>query len=256
MKGNKIKTLINLLDDKDIISSGIAMAEILKTHGAEKIIAKLQKINNSHLKEKADTMNQIILSRHVRKSLSKKLSEKDNDIFQGLIELHLQWFDEDKKDDIVDNWKKFKLEASEWDPTAIENLGKMMISLEMESVDFEELAPEDYCLGEIVSTRLGADFLICAITRILAEDNGWNPSIIYTDAGFCIYDEKRKLGLFPMKNWLCAQCSIPDNIQRWSNSMILNLAVHCMLLCAIATGNIRNSTLIGLCLSKKFGSVI
>jgi hypothetical protein len=256
MKGNKIQTLIRLLDDKDIISSGIAMAEILKSRNANKIIEYLQKINNPRLKKKAEKMNQIMSLRHTRLSLSKKISEKDPNIFQGLIELHLQWFDEDKKDDILDDWEKFKLKASEWDSNTIENLGEMMIYLEMESVDFEELAPEDYCIGEIVSTRLGTDFLLCAIAQILAENNGWNPSIISTDAGFCIYDEKRKLGLFPMKNWSCAQCFIPENIQRWSNGMILNLATRCMLLCAITAGNIRNSTLVGLCLSKKFDSVI
>jgi hypothetical protein len=251
---SKMKTLVKLLEDDDIETSAHAMSEILsRDRIAWRVIGRLQESSNNNIRKKAHQMQFAARSRDRRKKLATRMTEKNLDLIKGLMELHLQWFDEDSEEHIVQEWKRFKDISANWDANSIENLSEMMTKLKMEATAFDELECADYCIGEIITTCNGADFLLCAIARILAREVDWNPSIVATDAGFCVYDEKRKIGLFPAKNWASAKCDIKNNIKRWADSMLLHLAANSMFYGSIVSGQLRYSYMIGSCISESMG---
>ncbi|HPN84156.1 MAG TPA: hypothetical protein PK821_02360 [Victivallales bacterium] len=251
---SKIKTLVELLEDDDVETSAHVMSEILSSdRTAWRIIGRLQESSSGIIRKKAHQMQFAANSRARRRKLATRLSEQNLNLIKGLIELHLQWFDEDSEDFVMEEWDRFKNFSGNWCPNSIENLSEMMSSLGMESSEFDELECVDYCIGEVTSTGRGADFMLCIVARILARDAGWNPSIVATDAGFCVYNERTKTGLFPAKKWAMAKCEISNNVRRWSDLMLLNLAANSMLFCSIAGGQLRYSYMIGACIAESIG---
>ncbi len=255
MKRNKIKTLIKLLDDEDLQTSGQAMSELISRYrNLGKIVKSIQESNDKSMRKKAHQLQVVVKNREIRKNLTSRLIEKKPDLIKGLVELHLQWFDEDNESTVLDAWKKFYNLTEEWKADTIEDLSEMMKNIGMEIGEFDEFRSDDYCIGEIVSAKTGADFLLCGIARILARNAGWEPSIIATDTGFCIYDDNKNVGSFPTKKWTCVEYNIRQNVKRWSDAMLLKLAANSMFFCAIVHGNIRYSYMIGSCLSESIGT--
>ncbi len=250
MKG-RIKTLVKLLEDDDIHTSAHAMSEILsKDRVAWRVIGSLQESSSGVIRKKAHQMQFAAASRARRRKLAARMAQRNLNLLKGLVELHLQWFDEDSEEYVVGEWTRFKDLSRNWDANSIENISEMMTNLGVETTPFGDLECVDYCVGEISATGRGADFILCAMARILSREQGWDPSIVATDAGFCLFDEKRRVGLFPAKEWTCAKCQINDNIRRWSDSMLLNLAASSMFFCSVVGGQIRYSYMIGSCIAE------
>ena len=247
----KIKTLIKLLGDEDTETSTKAMAEIIRNERlASRIIARLQESDDPQLRKTAHQMQVAVKLRKRRQKLSYMLSSDNVNLLDALVQIHLQWFDEDSEDYILKEWNRFRSLSKNWDANNINNLAELMTALSMQCTQFEELECADYCIGEIIATAKGADFMLCAIGAILAREEKWNPSIIATDAGFCLYDENQKTGLFPAKNWLFTKVEIKNNVKRWNDIMLINLALSSMFFCSMATGELRYSYIIGSIISK------
>ncbi|HPO90033.1 MAG TPA: hypothetical protein P5105_05025 [Victivallales bacterium] len=252
---DKIKTLVKLIEDEDIETASKAMAEVLRNQRtAWRVISILQESSNPHLRKTAHQMQYALTCRERQKKLAKKLLCENLNLLETLIEIHLLWFDEDSEHALKEQWSRFRNLSKNWDANSIQHLAEMMKALSLQSSPFEELECADYCIGEIISSGKGADFMLCSIAKIIASDESLSLSVIATDAGFCLYDEQKHIGLFPDKNWTLAQCKINNNVKRWNNVMLANLTISSLMFCSIASGDLRYTYIIGSTLLKSLDS--
>lgn len=242
----KFKNLIKLLEDDDVEISTKAMAEVLDNEElAFNVLRRLQESSKSQLRKASHQMQVALKLRERKKKVSKKISSKNADFLNMLIDIHLLWFDQDSEECVQKQWNDFKNLSKNWDMSDLRNISEFMIRLSFECAEFEDCQCSDYCIGEIILMGSGADFMLCAIGKLLARDEGAEFSIIATDAGFCLYDEKNKIGLFPAKNWALADCGIKTNVKRWSDEMIAELAASCIFFCSTTQNDFRYSYIFG-----------
>lgn len=253
MKSNKIKSLIKLLDDDNPRTANLIMAELLSMEREiDPIVANLQESREVKLRQKSHQMQAILKIRRRRHRLADKLKSSEPNLFQGLIELHLQWFDEDSDSEIYEFWTRLFKSAAKFNPVISERLGKFMKGMLFTLSNSEELDAAQYCLGAVIESRTGADFILCAIAAEIGHSFGWEGNIVYTSTGFALLDNAGKM-LLPSESWSVKPMNIKDKYTKWSNKMLLKLAISNLFLCAAGTESIRYMHTLGSCLSNSFG---
>ena len=97
-----LESLISLLDDEDEHVAVSAMAELLdREQELGEVLAELQESDDALARRRAHQLQAAITLRRRRREFAAKLDAPKVDLIDGLIDVHLQWYDNDSRPGLV-----------------------------------------------------------------------------------------------------------------------------------------------------------
>ena len=246
------KHLLSLLDDENEQAASLAMAELLARDPGplEPVLRKLQESPNPRLRRRIHQLQSTITLRRRRKCLTRNLSERSIDLLEGLIQIHLLWYDNDACDSVRKQWEDLVEESRKYHPETLEQLAYFMRKRQFTCSHRDEMEPESLCLGTVLDENTGADFMLCSISCLLAAR--WGMRVFITQSAetdFILVDEFGNI-LVPVNDWEY----IPFDgkqyaFEFWNTQMLLRYATALLFTCAVNSDSFRYVYTIGSCLS-------
>jgi hypothetical protein len=252
-KDSKISALVSLLEDENNDIAASAISELL-SYGKEigPLISELQESPNLLVRRRIHQMQAIIKTRNSRNKLSRRFHNKHSGLWQGLNELHFLWYDNDNTETLRDLRKELLEKAAVIKPRTSEKLAELMKAMAFICSGRGNIEPDFYCIGSVLETKVGADFILCSIAQAIASYYGWKGEIVYSrKGGYALLDS---FGYkISSKNWSINKAAENEEYEAWNTGMLLKHAVFHLYLCAISSDSIRYVYTIGLCLAKMLG---
>lgn len=250
----ELKNLFRLLDDDSEQSASLAMAGILERDGGgklEEILRRLQESSDARLRRRVHQLQSIITLRRRRRLLAQKLEGRNLDLFDGLVEMHMLWYDNDSVEAVKKEWDALMEESKSYRPSNMERLAYFMRKKGFACPGRDDVEADYYCLGTVLEEGVGADFLLCAVAKLTAASWGLKLKISQLAGDFVVIDELG-LALHPANDWK----SIP-NMKKggrdWDSQALLKLVASMLFVCAVSSDSFRYVHTIGTCLGKACG---
>lgn len=253
--GNKtnLDALVKLLDDNDRQIASAAMAELLSSDtDIGPIVSSLQESSDPLVRRRAHQLQAIMRTRQTRSRLADHLQVDYSNLWQGMTELHLQWYDNDSVEFVESLWRKlFDAARGKYRPRSCRRLAEFMGDIGFIISGSGELEADYYCVGAVLEDCVGADFVLCSIALRVASLYGMRARLVRDpENGFAMLDSSGLL-LFPT-DWR-VEPSGHRRLEMWSSGMMLRHAAFQLLMCAISMDSVRYIYTIGSCLSKASG---
>lgn len=198
----EIGLLTGMLDDEDENIAVEIMADLLD-HGdrIEPFLAGLQDSDNPLLRKRVQQLETILLMRRRRRDFSRLLERKKLSLEKGLIEVHLQWFDNDGEKSLHESFSSFVRRFSE---RACRTLTDAVYFVERTDFRIEpetSLEPELYCIGTVLDNRRAAGSLAAALLSECGRRCGldWKPAMCGGE--FAVFSQSEK-AVLPMRGRL------------------------------------------------------
>ena len=246
------KSLLSLLDDENEQSAALAMAELLRRDEKqlEPVLRKLQESTNPRLRKRIHQLQSTILLRRRRRNLTARLFGEKRNLLDGLVQLHLLWFDNDSPEGLRRQWRKLAAEARKNRLDTLRKLAAFMRKQDFQPAHRDDLEQDHFCLGTILDGAPAADFMLCAIAVLLASDAGMELSIITGEEMEFQLKERNGAILLPLRDWEIVPCKEPDDaFMFWSVPMLLRYAASLMFTAAVSSDSFRYVYSIGSCLA-------
>ena len=242
------KSLLELLDDENEQSAAQAMAELLRKDEKplEEVLRKLQETSNLRLRKRIHQLQGAILMRKRRNIFREKLKRRELDLLEGLIQLHLLWFDNDSRSALCRQWEAFLAEAASFRTDTLESLGMFLRKKQLRCAYRDDMQPAYYCLGTILDELTGSDCLLCTIAVLAAAKSGLNLRITQSAEGdFILLDSCGNI-LLPANDWEYVPFNqLHYKFEFWSVPMLLRYALSMMFCCAVGSDSFRYVYTIG-----------
>jgi len=247
---NKLNSLISLLDDSNIEIVQEAMAELLK-HEVEinKYLAEHQESTNPELRKRIHQLQAIMIMRKRRESFAKLLNSKNLKLIDGLIAVHLQWYDNDSERFLNELWERFFKASKRFAPKNISEIAYFMRKCGFEVTSIDELQADSFCLGPVLDDLVGADFILCALAAQLAEKWGFELDIVRIMNNFLLIDKQGK-ALSPANSWQLLADVDSQKCEFWSKKQILEFASTMLFSFSVSSNSFRYIHTIGHSLAK------
>ncbi|MBO4632225.1 MAG: hypothetical protein J5858_09905 [Lentisphaeria bacterium] len=246
------KSLLSLLDDENEQSAALAMAELLRRDEKqlEPVLRKLQESADPRLRKRIHQLQSTILLRRRRKMLRARLSSRKLRLLDGLFQLHLLWFDNDSPENLRRQWKNLLETAGKFRPDTLETLGMFMRKMNFQCAHKDDLEPDHLCIGTILDDSPGADFMLCSIAVLIAEEYGLRLRITQSaETDFILIDSQENI-LIPAQEWNCVPCDGKHySFQFWTVPMLLRYAAALLFTGAVSGDSFRYVYTIGSCLA-------
>ena len=228
------------------------MAELLK-HETEigEYLAEHQESPDLKLRKRIHQLQAIIIMRRRRKNFAKLLAAKDLNMVNGLIAVHLQWYDNDSERLLLELWERFFKASERFAPKNIDRIAYFMRKCGFQVVSADELRADCFCLGPVLDDLVGADFILCALASELAAKWGFELEIVRTMNHFLMVDKQGK-ALSPY-SWQPLLDVDSRKCEFWSKKQILELASTMLFSFAVSSNSFRYIHTIGHSLSKVMG---
>ncbi len=242
---NRINALIKLLDDPQPQTVHTAMAELLKQGEAlEPYLAEYHESDNPILRRRIHQLQSIITLRQRRAGFAKIINNPKTPLIEGLMEVHLQWYDNDSRRSLEEQWGEFLETADRYNPR---NLGEMAYF--MRKNGYNVPAPTDihadhYCLGPVLEEHIGADFILDSIVVAAGHELGLELRIAKMLDDFILVD-KFGNGLTPRNNWQLLPNININLCEFWNNTKILKLTALMLFQYAVSSDSFRYVSTIG-----------
>src|SRR5574344_1799535 len=159
-----IASLLSLLDDEDERVAVSAMAELLyRENELGGALAELQESPNPLVRRRTHQLQAALTLRRRRCEFRRKLDARQVDVIDGLIDVHLQWFDNDSRPELEDLWTKFSDEAHKCPLGTLEELAYFLRKQGFRPQPETTMHPEWYCIGPALENHIGAASLLAGI---------------------------------------------------------------------------------------------
>lgn len=215
----KIEALFLLLTDENPNIAQTALGALLQYDGIlDPYLAERQESNDPLLRKRVHQLQAILGLRRRRKEFARMLRSSNLDLMDNLLQVHLQWHDDDSMVNVIDLWQAMSDAASRFDLRNLENLAFFMQKYSFSTPVTDELPNPDYfCLGIVLEDRVGDDLMLCAIARELAAEHGLGLVIIRHYGIFCLADRSGRM-LIPHNSWqVTAPLAPGDEVEIWDD---------------------------------------
>ena len=233
-----LESLISLLDDEDENVAVNVMAELLNRESElGELLAELQEGENPIARRRAHQLQAAITLRRRRRAFAAKLDAPKVDLIDGLIDVHLQWFDNDSRPGLVQLWSDFKLEARRFPQKSLENLSYFMRKSGFSATPESTMHPEYYCIGPVLENGIGAGSILAGLLLEIA-DPAFELKLVRVMGEFAVYDGNGRL-LLPGRNFqVCAAPGI-EHCDFWDRRMLLRFASTTLFAAAVNSDSFR-----------------
>ena len=238
-----IDNLLDLLDDEDESIAVYAMGELLdREDRLGGVLGMLQEHPDGRLRRRVHQLEAAITLRRRRRRFRELLGRPDFDLKQGLVEVHLQWFDNDSRPDLERRWAVFFDAVGGGSPVPdLTTLGARMRRYGMTAAAESVMQPENYCIGTVLDHRQGAASLLCAAGLVLLG----RPEVraVRTLGEFAIRDGGDLL--LPLHDWETVRAGSPGGEEFWDRRSLLKFTSFMLFGHAVASDSFRYIQTIG-----------
>ncbi|MDD5599781.1 MAG: hypothetical protein PHV82_17685 [Victivallaceae bacterium] len=250
---NKIESLISLLDDSNIQVVQEAMAELLKHEDRiNEYLAQHQESSNPKLRRRIHQLQAIMIMRRRRENFAQLLNSPDLNMIDGLIAVHLQWYDNDSEDFLQDLWERLLKASERFAPENINDVAYFMRKCGFQASSIDDLQADSFCIGPVLEELAGADFILCALAAELAGKWGFELAIIRVMENFILID-KNGQALSPRNSWQIVPDIYSNKCELWTKRQIVELASTMLFTFAVSSNSFRYIHTIGYSLGKTLG---
>mgnify|MGYP000851661149 FL=1 len=240
----KIKILLKLLDDPSQQVAHSVMLELLKNEDIiEPYLAEHQETENELLRKRIHQLQSIITIRQRRTEFTEML-RSDPSLIEGLIAVHLQWYDNDLKRELDEAWTEMCGYAERSKPRDLRGLAHFMRKNDFTAPLDADVHAEHYCLGPVLEERVGADFILAAIASEIGNLFGQQLHVAKSLDDFIVVDHRGN-GLTVRKNWQLLPNINITQCDFWNNQKILKMAALMLFQYAVSSDSFRYVSTIG-----------
>lgn len=234
----ELRRLASLLDDEDEAVAVNAMAELLLNEDRLGTLpAELQESSDPLVRRRAHQLQVALTMRRRRRDFARMLQDPDVDFDIGLVELHLLWFDNDSRPELLETLADFLRKAAQRPAMTLADIAYLMRRSELAAECETTLRPENYCIGTILSNRVGSAALLCGLARMTAFQPETLRVVRYM-GDFALCDGAGLL--IPARDWLIAPApSAAGEMEHWEPRRLLALGANILLGSAVNSDSFR-----------------
>lgn len=233
-----LASLISLLDDEDERVAVSAMGELLQRESElGEVLAELQEGDDPLARRRAHQLQAAITLRRRRREFSAKLAAQKVDLIDGLIDVHLQWYDNDSRPELVRIWEDFRKEAQRFPQRTLEHISYFMRKSGFSAMEETTLHPEYYCIGPILENGVGAGSILAGMMLELA-DPSFALKLVRVMGEFALYDGNGRL-LLPGRNFQVCPAPGIEHCDFWDRRMLLRFASTTLFSAAVNSDSFR-----------------
>lgn len=241
--------LLRLLDDEDEQTAENIMAELLRDEqGIEEFLRDAQDVENPVTRRRIHQLQGVLQTRRRRREVSAYLCGEDAELISGLFELHFQWFDNDRRDIGQKSWKKLAKNLP--DIADIRDLGAFMHRQNFRVVEDPLPEASDYCIGEVIDVKEGADIMLCVVAQTLGRLIHIPTRIMSVDNRFGLMEDSEQI-LLPSAGWTTMPSAHAGTIHYWTTHEILRYVNTRLFTCSVASDNFRYIGSLAMCLGHR-----
>ena len=238
-----ISSLLSLLDDEDEATAVEAMAELLdRGDEVSPYLAELQESPDPLLRRRVHQLESALTVRRRRSGFSRLLAVPRPDLARVLVELHLQWFDNDPLPEMAARVAAFIAAGRS---SGVRNLNAVSAYFRKCGIVAEHettLRPENYCVGVALADRVGAASLWVLLAKLLLpEDSGARIVRHVEEFALCDGDEL----LLPERDWRVVRAPGKDELETWDARQVLKFAASMVFSAAVNSDSFRYVLTIG-----------
>ena len=241
MTESKLQSLISLLDDPDENIAVTVMGELLKNEAElMPLLGELQESDNKLLRKRVQQLETIIMLRNRRREFLQRIDGGECDIADGLVELHLLYFDRDTPEMVRSIIELFVNVALNNNIRNIDELGGFMAENNFVlPLPDETLEPENFCIGPILEDRIGADIMLCTLALLAGVHSGLPLELVRIDGKFAVSTLEGRF-ISPANGWLAEDADTQKADLSWNNpAAVLKYASLMLFLYAVSSDNFR-----------------
>ena len=241
MTESKLQSLISLLDDPDENIAVTVMGELLKNEAElMPLLGELQEADNKLLRKRVQQLETIIMLRNRRRNFLSRIDGGECDIADGLVELHLLYFDRDTPEMIRSLIELFVNVALNNNISSVDELGAFMAQNNFVlPMPDEKLEPENYCVGPILEDRIGSDILLCTLALLAGVHSGLPLELARIDGNFAVCTPEGRF-ISPANSWQADVIGTQTADLSWNSpSAVLKYASLMLFLHAVSSDNFR-----------------
>ncbi len=233
----EIASLISLLDDEDEAVAVNAMAELLRRESSlGDALAEVQESGNALLRRRVHQLQAALTLRRRRRDFFRKLHAPGLDLIDGLIDVHLQWFDNDSRPGLVQLWSDFLLESRRYPQKNLENIAYFMRKSGFTVQPETTMRPEYYCIGPILENTTGSAAILAALASEIA-DPSLELHLVRVMGEFALSDGIRLL--IPEHDWRISPAPGIEHCDFWDRRMLLKYASMTLFSAAVNSDSFR-----------------
>ncbi|MEI6054962.1 MAG: hypothetical protein WCR55_02795 [Lentisphaerota bacterium] len=248
MNKDKILSLISLLDDENENTASFAIRELLaEGREVQSSLAEHQESSNNLLRKRIHQLQAINSIKKSRDILSRRFSNKHSSIWNGMLEVHLAWFDKDTKENINILFCELLKEFSQKNTITPATIANFMRSMGFVMPIDGDIDPEYYCMGPVLESKIGSDALLSTIAyKLLIESGVITKLVQYKNLVCLLY--RPEIVISP-NTWKLEPANISD-YQEIEPGKLLRHTMLQLFLASTCSENYRYSFTIGKCLKK------
>lgn len=241
MTDRALKNLFSLLDDQsDAVAYG-AMAELLKYPGElDRFLCEYHEAPDPMMRKRIHQLDAIMTLRRRRKNFLHILEQPEIDLAEGLLEIHLMWYDNDSGPEFMGMMDEFADMAADYGVTDIFSLGNFMRKNNFATpIDGETLNPDYYCAGSIMEERCGSEIMLCLLAMLASFAGNCTLRLAHVMDHFVLVDGDGSW-LMPSGNWKIGKMSDAPRAEYWDDGRrILKYLALQLFTAAVGGGSFR-----------------
>ena len=255
----KIKLLLDLIDDENEHSACMAMAELLKTSRTDLVrsqLCDLQESANLRVRRRVHQLQTAIQLRSIRADLASDLKDGSVPLLDGVMQLHMYWFDNDTPDTLIGQWNQLCTDFSEAFPPNLAAFGDFMMNRGFrQPVTKEIIEPEHFCIGCAMDNMPASDLLLAIISKCLTAGSNAGLRIVRSGFNFGVSDFNGDF-IFPGEDWRYVPAEKNQDFE-WSivsDAVALQTLTSLLFQCAAASDGFRYMYTLGRLLAISGGN--
>ena len=238
-----VSALLSLLDDEDEQVALEAMAQLLERGdeaGAE--LAEFQDSSDPLLRRRVHQLEAALTLRRRRREFSRRLAMPEPEVAELLVELHLQWFDNDSQPEMLSRLEAFLAAGRSGGMRNLADVAAYMRKCGLTAERDTTLRPEDYCIGVVLCDRIGSTALLCQLGRELLRGVA-AVRVVRFMGEFALWDGKTLL--LPERDWRLVRSPAADELEPWDDRKVLKFAAAMLFSAAVNSDSFRYVLTIG-----------
>ena len=243
----RLRQLLSLLDDPSPETGTGVLAELLRYGDAVlPLLAEIQESDDPVLRRRIHQLESILTVRRRRKAFLANLKTGPADLVQGLIDVHLLWFDNDSRPALEEMFQSFLEVAANNGIRNIEDLAGFMLRSGFCVPSAGELTvPENYCIGTILEDRIGSDIMLCVIALLVGAEAGLELGLVRVMGQFAVINVAGVM-IVPGNNWQSERAGKLRKGDFWNDpKAVLKYASLMLFLYAVGSDSFRYIHTIG-----------
>jgi hypothetical protein len=251
MDKDKILSLISLLDDENEATGSFAVRELLSEgRKALGFLGEFQESINPLVRKRIHQIQAISTIKKSRDILSRRFFNLHSGIWNGMLEVHLAWFDRDTKDNINallhELLKEFENEDSLNPKVAADFMRMMGFVMPIEG----DIDPEFYCIGAVLESKIGSDAMLSVILYKLLIESGIESKLVKFKNTICLFYEGE---IINPCSWSIEK-AVPSEYTILSPGQLMRYTMLQLFLATVCSESYRYTYTIGKCLKKSENS--